>query len=47
MLHLKYLEKQEQAECKTNKREIIKVLAKINEVEANPGKKIGGPHVNK
>jgi hypothetical protein len=33
-LHLKLLEKQEQAKCKTSrKRETIKIRAKINEVE--------------
>jgi hypothetical protein len=31
MLHLKLLEKQEQAKCKTSRREIIR--AKINEIE--------------
>jgi hypothetical protein len=34
MLHLKLLEKQEQAKSKTSrKREIIKIRAKINEIE--------------
>jgi hypothetical protein len=34
MLHLKLLEKQEQAEPKTSRRrEIIKIRAKINEIE--------------
>jgi hypothetical protein len=33
MLHLKFVEKQEQANPKTNRREIIKIRAKINEVE--------------
>jgi hypothetical protein len=33
MLHIKLLEKQEQANPKTNKREIIKIRAKINETE--------------
>jgi hypothetical protein len=34
MLHLKLLEKQEQANPKTNRgREIIKIRAKINEIE--------------
>jgi hypothetical protein len=36
MLHLKLLEKQEQAYTKTNRRrEIIKIRAKINEIETN------------
>jgi hypothetical protein len=36
MLHLKLLEKQEQANPKTSrKREIIKIRAKINEIETN------------
>jgi hypothetical protein len=36
MLHLKLLEKQEQAKPKTSrKREIIKIRAKINEIETN------------
>jgi hypothetical protein len=33
MLHLKLLEKQEQAKSKTSTREIIKIKAKINEIE--------------
>jgi uncharacterized protein YlxW (UPF0749 family) len=33
MLHLKLLEKQEQANSKTKRREIIKIRAEINEVE--------------
>jgi hypothetical protein len=33
MLHLKPLEKQEQAKSKTSRREIIKIRAKINEIE--------------
>jgi hypothetical protein len=33
MIHLKLLEKQEEANSKTNRREIIKVRAEINEVE--------------
>jgi hypothetical protein len=33
MLHLKLLEKQEQANPKTNRREIIKIKAEINEIE--------------
>jgi hypothetical protein len=41
MLHLKLLEKQEQAKPKTSrKREIIKIRAKINEIETlSPTKK--------
>jgi hypothetical protein len=36
MLHLKLLEKQEQAKPKTRRRrEIIKISAKINEIETN------------
>jgi hypothetical protein len=34
MIHLKLLEKQEQANTKTNRREIIKIRAEINEIEA-------------
>jgi hypothetical protein len=33
ILHLKLLEKQEQANPKTNRREIIKIKAEINEIE--------------
>jgi MoxR-like ATPase len=33
MLHLKLLEKQEQAKPKSSRREIIKMQAKINEIE--------------
>jgi hypothetical protein len=33
MLHLKFLEKQEQANPKTSRAEIIKISAEINEVE--------------
>jgi hypothetical protein len=33
MLHLKLLEKQEQAKLKTSRREIIKIGAEINEIE--------------
>jgi hypothetical protein len=41
MLHFKLLEKQEQANPKTNReREIIKVRAKINEIETNKKKHI-------
>jgi hypothetical protein len=32
MLHLKLLEKQEQAKVKTSRREIIKIKTKINEL---------------
>jgi hypothetical protein len=36
MLHLKLLEKQEQAKAKrSRRREIIKIRAKINEIETN------------
>jgi hypothetical protein len=35
MLHPKLLEKQEQANPKTSRREIIKISTKINEIEAN------------
>jgi hypothetical protein len=36
MLHLKLLEKQEQAKSKTSRRrEIIKIRAKVNEIETN------------
>jgi hypothetical protein len=41
MLHLNLLEKQEQANPKTNRRrEIIKIRAEINEVETNKKKTI-------
>jgi hypothetical protein len=33
VLHLKLLEKQEQAKPKTSRREIIKIGAEINEIE--------------
>jgi hypothetical protein len=33
MIHLKLLEKQEQANLKMNSREIIKIRAEINEIE--------------
>jgi hypothetical protein len=33
ILHLKLLEKQEQAKPKTSKKEIIKIRTKINEIE--------------
>jgi hypothetical protein len=33
MLHLKLLEKQEQANPKTSRREIIKISANINDIE--------------
>jgi hypothetical protein len=40
MIHLKLLEKQEQANTKTNRRrEIIKIRAEINEIEAKKKKK--------
>jgi hypothetical protein len=36
MIHLKLLEKQEQANPKTNRRrEIIKIITEINEIETN------------
>jgi hypothetical protein len=39
MLHLKLLEKQEQAKPKTSRRrEIIKIRAEINEIETNKQK---------
>jgi hypothetical protein len=38
MLQLKLLEKQEQANPKTNWREIIKIRAEINEIEATTKK---------
>jgi hypothetical protein len=34
MLYLKLLEKQEQAESKTSRRELINIRAKINEIES-------------
>jgi hypothetical protein len=41
MLHLKLLEKQEQAKPKTSRRrEIIKIRTKINEIETNKQTKI-------
>jgi hypothetical protein len=40
MLHLKLLEKQEQAKPKTSRRrEIIKIMPKINEIETKKKKK--------
>jgi hypothetical protein len=39
MIHLKLLEKQEQANPKTNRREMIKIRAEINEIETNKQKK--------
>jgi hypothetical protein len=33
MIHLKLLEKQEQANSKTSRREIIKIKAKMNEIK--------------
>jgi hypothetical protein len=38
MIHLKFLEKQEQANPKTNRREIIKITAEINEIETKKKK---------
>jgi hypothetical protein len=38
MLHLKLLEKQEQANPKTTRREIIKIRAELNEIETNKKK---------
>jgi hypothetical protein len=38
MLHLKLLEKQEEAKQKTSWREIIKIKAKINKIGKNPYK---------
>jgi hypothetical protein len=39
MIHLKLLDKQEQANPKTNRRrEIIKIRAEINEIETNKQK---------
>jgi hypothetical protein len=38
MLHLKLLEKQEQANPKTNRIEIIKIRAEINEIETTKKK---------
>jgi hypothetical protein len=38
MLHLRLLEKQEQAAPKTNRREIIKIRAEINEIETKKQK---------
>jgi hypothetical protein len=39
MLHLKLLEKQEQAKPKRSRREIIKIRAKINEIETKKNTK--------
>jgi hypothetical protein len=39
MIHLKFLEKQEQANPKTNRREIIKTRAEINEIETKKNTK--------
>jgi hypothetical protein len=41
MLHLKLLEKQEQANPKINRREIMKIRAEINEIETKK------PHTNR
>jgi hypothetical protein len=38
MLHLKLLEKQEKENPKTRRREIIKIRAKINEIETTTKK---------
>jgi Asp-tRNA(Asn)/Glu-tRNA(Gln) amidotransferase C subunit len=38
MQHLKLLEKQEQGKTKTSMREIIKIMAEINEIETNKTK---------
>jgi hypothetical protein len=38
MLHVKLLEKQEQAKHKTSRRETIKIKAKINEIETSKKK---------
>jgi hypothetical protein len=38
MLHLKLLEKQEQVKPKTSRREIIKIRAKINEIDTKKKK---------
>jgi hypothetical protein len=38
MIHLKLLKKQEQANPKTNRREIIKIRAEINEIETKKKK---------
>jgi hypothetical protein len=38
MLHLKILEKKEQAKLKTSRREIINIRAKINEIKTNKQK---------
>jgi hypothetical protein len=35
MLHLKLLEKQEEAKHKTSRREILKISCKINNIETN------------
>jgi hypothetical protein len=39
MLHLKLLEKSEQAKPKTSRREVIKIRAEINEIETLPKNK--------
>jgi hypothetical protein len=39
MLHLKLLQKQEQANPKTSRREIIKIRTKINEIETKKNTK--------
>jgi hypothetical protein len=40
MLHLKLLEIQEQTNLKTNRREIIKIRAEINEIETKKYKEL-------
>jgi hypothetical protein len=39
MLHLKLLDKQEQAKPKTSRREIIKIRAEVNEIETKKNTK--------
>jgi hypothetical protein len=39
MLHLKFLAKQEQANPKTSRREIIKIRAEVNEIRTTTTKK--------
>jgi hypothetical protein len=39
LIHLKLLEKQEQANLKTNRREIIKIRAEINKIETKKNTK--------
>jgi hypothetical protein len=52
MLHLKLLEKQEQAKPKTSRREIIEIMAEINEIETkkykeSPKQKLVFEKINK